>query len=69
MLAGTQGHVIVRHSTSNKWRVIGLQFFLDDLEAKSWDLSNYPEFSSASEVLAFMLNLYEVPGYRPTVAA
>lgn len=69
MLAGTQGHVIVRHSTSNKWRVIGLQFFLDDLEAKSWDLSAYPEFDSAWEVLSFMLNPYEIPGYRPAAAA
>jgi len=69
MLAGTQGHAIVRHSTTGKWRVIGLQFFLDDLEAKSWDLSKYPEFDSAGEALSILLLPYEIPGYRPAAAA
>lgn len=58
MLAGAAASVVVYHSTTGKWRLVGLQYFLDRLEDKSWDLRDYPEYVNAAEVLQTLFNLY-----------
>ena len=48
-LAGARSTVIIFHSTTQKWRIAPLSFFVD--EVPSWDLSPLPTFDSAEKAL------------------
>lgn len=51
-LAGGKIHVVVFHSTSKKWRCPPWGWFQSLKDAKSWDLTTWPQYNKVSEVLA-----------------
>lgn len=52
-LAGGKVVVVVYHSTSKKWRCPPWGWFQSMRDAKSWDLTTWPQFNTAKEALAY----------------